>query len=170
MSLITEEILEYVLERLTNLDDEELTDIAQSYSERQPVLFSYIMSATGELSNEEAVNDLVFLFVVVLDCFYALNEAMEIIDEDEIMAMQEKQVETMERLEAMTNTEDQLELGLSYLASQVHLFDYLSEMCEATDEKDDEDESNFTIDDAGIAFGCLKVVVDLLTESVEEGE
>ena len=164
MSFITEEILDQSLDTIAAMDENMINDSLADYFAKQPFIMTYIMSVTESMNSDEARNDLVFLLLVTLQCFYSINDSIIIIEEKQIEEEENKQIELMKKFDSTTDQTEQLELALSFVSTQVHLFEYISEIVEPNSEEG----SNFDEADSGTAFGSLKIVADLLTTATGE--
>ena len=167
MAFITEEILDKTLDKVAALDEEQINDSLADFFSKQPFIMTYIMGTTEAMNSDEAKNDLVFLLLVTLECFYSFQDSIVMIEEEQIENAERAQVELMTKFDNTTDQTEQLELALSFVSSQVHLFEYISEIVEPNGE---DDSTNFDDDDSGAAFGSLKIIADLLTAATEESE
>jgi hypothetical protein len=165
MTLITEETLDNTLDNITALDEEGLSELFSDYFSRQPFLLTYIMATSEALASDAARNDLIFMMLLTMECFYENNKNISLITEEQIEEEESKQLEVLEKFEKITDEEEQEEMAMSLVSSQVHLFEYLGDIMNG--ENEDGSDSNFNDDDAGAAFGSLKLVADLLTKAVD---
>ena len=165
MTIISEESLDEILDNITALDEEGLSELFSDYFSRQPFLMSYLMATTESLANDAARNDLVFMLLLTMECFYGLKKTIPLITEEQIEEEENKQLEILEKFEKLTNEDEQEEMAMSLVSSQVYLFEYLGDIMNGEDEEGAD--SNFNDDDAGAAFGSLKLVVDLLGKGID---
>jgi hypothetical protein len=165
MTLITEETLDNTLDNITALDEEGLSELFSDYFARQPFLMTYIMTTSESLANDAARNDLVFMLLLTMECFYSFDKTIPLITEEQIEEEENKQLEILEKFEKIESEEEQEEMAMSLVSSQVHLFEYLGDIMNGGEE--DDSQSNFNDDDAGAAFGSMKLVADLLSRATD---
>jgi hypothetical protein len=164
MAIVTEKILDKVLDNLETLDEDPLNELVQSYFEKQPFVMAYLMVFTEGMSNENAQNELVYAALVVLECFYSMSSSIPQITEEEIETEEDKQIELMRKIEKMTNPEEQMEIAMSMMSSQMVLLAFITELFV---DNGVEDDSFFTEEDSGAAFGSVKLIADLLSNKTD---
>ena len=164
MAIVTDKILDKVLKNIESLEEEALNELVQSYFEKQPFVMAYVMVFTEGMSNEEAANELVYGALVVLECFYSISNAIPQITEEEIESSENKQIELLQKFEKMTDPTEQMEIAMSMMSSQMILLAFITELFV---DNGVEDDSFFTEEDSGAAFGTVKLIADLLSKKTD---
>ena len=167
MENITEEILENVLDKIDGLDEETVAEMIQGYFGKQPFLMMYIMSFNDELESEDAKDDLVFILLVVMECFYSLGKEIPLISQEVIDKEEEKDLAMITKIENMTDDNERMEAMLSFMPEEETLFMFVGETLGIEDEEMNEE--NEEDEETGAIFGGIKLVVEVLAASLNKG-
>ncbi len=165
MAVITETILENVLEKMDIQDEAALEEMVQTYSSKQPFVMMYLMEFNEEMESDVAKDDLVYLLLVVLECFYSIQN-IALISAEAIMAEEENQMTALTEIDKITDEDARNNAAMAMLASEEVLFQFVGE---TLNDSEEEDESDFNEEDAGAIFGAIKMVVDLFKSQLGNG-
>ena len=89
MKHVTFSSIEKAIQKVDNLNDDELEVLSEKFALAQPTLLGYAMTAPEEYQNEELEGLLIYYFCLISEAFEQQGLEMNIISEDEIDAFEE---------------------------------------------------------------------------------
>lgn len=89
MKHVTFSSIEKAIQKVDNLNDEELEVLSEKFALAQPTLLGYAMTAPEEYQNDELEGLLIYYFCLISEAFEQQGLEMNIISEDEIDAFEE---------------------------------------------------------------------------------
>jgi hypothetical protein len=89
MKHVTFSSIEKAIQKVDNLNDDELEVLSEKFALAQPTLLGYAMTAPEEYQNEELEGLLIYYFCLISEAFEQQGLEMNIISEDEIDTFEE---------------------------------------------------------------------------------
>jgi hypothetical protein len=89
MKHVTFSSIEKAIQKVDNLNDDELEVLSERFALAQPTLLGYAMTAPEEYQNEELEGLLIYYFCLISEAFEQQGLEMNIISEDEIDTFEE---------------------------------------------------------------------------------
>lgn len=89
MKQISFKSIEKAIEKIDNLDDDNLEKVAEAFSLAQPTLLGYVMSAAVEYKNEQLEGLLIYYYCLISEAFKNEGVELAIISDDDIDAFEE---------------------------------------------------------------------------------
>jgi hypothetical protein len=89
MKHVTFSSIEKAIQKVDNLNDDELEVLSEKFALAQPTLLGYAMTAPEEYQNEELEGLLIYYFCLISEAFEQQGLNMNIISEEEIDAFEE---------------------------------------------------------------------------------
>jgi len=89
MKHVTFSSIEKAIQKVDNLNDDELEILSEKFALAQPTLLGYAMTAPEEYQNEELEGLLIYYFCLISEAFEQQGLKMNIISEEEIDAFEE---------------------------------------------------------------------------------
>lgn len=89
MKHVTFSSIEKAIQKVDNLNDDELEVLSEKFALAQPTLLGYAMTAPEEYQNEELEGLLIYYFCLISEAFEQQGLKMNIISEEEIDAFEE---------------------------------------------------------------------------------
>lgn len=89
MKHVTFSSIEKAIQKVDNLNDDELEVLSERFALAQPTLLGYAMTAPEEYQNEELEGLLIYYFCLISEAFEQQGLEMKIISEDEIDTFEE---------------------------------------------------------------------------------
>lgn len=89
MKHVTFSSIEKAIQKVDNLNDDELEVLSERFALAQPTLLGYAMTAPEEYQNEELEGLLIYYFCLISESFEQQGLEMNIISEDEIDTFEE---------------------------------------------------------------------------------
>lgn len=160
-AIIQPEQIEEVWKSMTMLDEQASMDIVDTFEQHQPALLEYLMSPPEEFSEAEAEN-LMYAGIVVWKTFDMYGPKITKIEEDEIYAIEDNNIDVMMTLEGESAGD-----GIAVIERmldaypQPHVLASIAEILLVEDEEDDE-EDMISDQARGTMMLVLKTVLDAL--------
>jgi hypothetical protein len=89
MKHVTFSSIEKAIQKVDNLNDDELEVLSEKFALAQPTLLGYAMTAPEEYQNEELEGLLIYYFCLISEAFEQQGLEMNLISEEEIDAFEE---------------------------------------------------------------------------------
>ncbi|MFN5416660.1 MAG: hypothetical protein ACK5B9_06345 [Flavobacteriia bacterium] len=89
MKQISFKSIEKAIEKIDNLDDDNLEKVAEAFSLAQPTLLGYVMSAAVEYKNEQLEGLLIYYYCLISEAFKNEGVELAIVSDDDIDAFEE---------------------------------------------------------------------------------
>ncbi len=89
MKHVTFSSIEKAIQKVDNLNDDELEVLSEKFALAQPTLLGYAMTAPEEYQNEELEGLLIYYFCLISEAFEQQGLEMNVISEEEIDAFEE---------------------------------------------------------------------------------
>lgn len=89
MKQISFKSIEKAIEKIDNLDDDNLEKVAEAFSLAQPTLLGYVMSAAVEYKNEQLEGLLIYYYCLISEAFKQEGVELAIVSDDDIDAFEE---------------------------------------------------------------------------------
>lgn len=158
MTQISFKSIEKAIEKIDNLDDDNLEKVAEAFSMAQPTLLAYVMSAAIEYKNEQLEGLLIYYYCLLSEAFAQEGVEMNVVTDEDIDAFEEP---FAEMLDAYFDSDDE---------------DILDEFCQQAElakfmamEISVEDEDGTTLDDetATQLFIVTMAQISLLSRAIK---
>ncbi len=89
MKQISFKSIEKAIEKIDNLDDDNLEKVAEAFSLAQPTLLGYVMSAAVEYKNEQLEGLLIYYYCLISEAFKNEGVELAVVSDDDIDAFEE---------------------------------------------------------------------------------
>lgn len=89
MKQISFKSIEKAIEKIDNLDDDNLEKVAEAFSLAQPTLLGYVMSAAVEYKNEQLEGLLIYYYCLISEAFKNEGVELAIVSDDDIDEFEE---------------------------------------------------------------------------------
>jgi hypothetical protein len=159
--IIQPEHIEEVWKSMTILDEQTSMEMVDSLEQQQPALLEYLMTPPEEFTIEESEN-LMYAGIVVWRVFNEYGPPIDLISEDDIYEIEDKNIDVMMTLER-ESAGDGIAVIERMLEAypQPHLLASIAEILLVEDEED-EDEELISDQARGTMMLILKTVLDSL--------
>ncbi len=89
MKQVSYQSIEKAINKIDNLDDDSLEQVAEAYSQSQPTLLAYIMSAAVEYQNEQLEGLLIYYFCLISEAFAQEGIELNPVEDEQIDSFEE---------------------------------------------------------------------------------
>lgn len=159
MTIITEEVIDYVNEHINNMSHEEVQDTWNVFVKEQPALVGYILGESQELEEGDAKEDTAYILTVILLSFKEINPHIATVTETEFESAFHHEFDEMEAVfhDGFDET-DAMNMVNSFC--QPDMLGFVAAIIYSAE--DDENESNFSEEEAGLFTIIFKTIIQLL--------
>jgi hypothetical protein len=165
MQPITDETIDLVNERIQQMDEVHIGKIWDEFAREQPALVGYVLGESQELQEPDAREDVAYVLTVILLSFREWVSGLGAITEKEFENAFNLEYDEMEDIfqEGYDET-NAMAVIESFCQPQLLQFAAATIYSDAGDEND---ESNFTEEEAGLFIIIFKTAIGLLHEKAE---
>lgn len=96
MKQISFKSIEKAIEKIDNLDDDNLEKVAEAFSLAQPTLLAYVMSAAIEYKNEQLEGLLIYYYCLISEAFKQEGVELNVVTDEDIDAFEEPFAEMLD--------------------------------------------------------------------------
>lgn len=159
MKHVTFKSIEKAIQKIDNLDDNELEKVSEYHSAAQPTLLGYIMSAAIEYNNEKLEGLLLYYYCLIAETFAQEGITTSMITDEDIDAFEEPYFEMLDQY--FDNNDEEI---LEDFCDQPELAKFIAmELSEP-----DEDGSELDDETATQLFIVMVAFTTLLSRSIKE--
>ncbi|HTI09493.1 MAG TPA: hypothetical protein VL832_13080 [Puia sp.] len=159
MQKITEDTIDDINDRIQHMDEDQIGKEWDKFAKEQPALVGYVLGESRELQEPDAREDVAYILTIILLSFRKLQPSISVVTETEFEKAFNAEFEEMEEVfhdgfdetDAMTIMDSFCQPDLLQFAAAV-----------IYSEGDDEEDSNFTEEEAGLFIVIFKTVIGLL--------
>ena len=162
MLAITDETIDLVNDRIQQMDELQIGKIWDQFAREQPALVGYVLGESQELTQPDAREDVAYVLTVILLSFQEWVSALPAISDKEFEAAFNAEYDEMEEIfhEGYDETNAMAVID-SFCQPQLLQFAAATIYSEDGEE---EEESNFTEEEAGLFIIIFKTAIALLHE------
>jgi hypothetical protein len=159
MQKVTDRTIDVINDRIQRMDEAGIGRVWDAFSREQPALVGYVLGESRELKEPDAREDVAYILTVILLSFRELYPGIPAVSEAEFEEAFNAEFEEMEEVfqdgfdetDAMTIMDSFCQPDLlQFTAATIY------------NEEEDEAESNFTEEEAGLFIVIFKTVIELL--------
>ncbi|HEX9512758.1 MAG TPA: hypothetical protein VF939_19840 [Puia sp.] len=159
MQKITEDTIDSINDRIQHMDEDQIGKVWDAFAKEQPALVGYVLGESKELKVPDAREDVAYILTIILLSFRKLQPSIPVVTEEEFEKAFNAEFEEMEEVfhdgfdetDAMTIMDSFCQPDLLQFAAAV-----------IYSEGDEEENSNFTEEEAGLFIVIFKTVIGLL--------
>ncbi len=167
MQKITEDTIDSINDRIQHMDEAEIGKVWDTFAKEQPALVGYVLGESRELQVPDAREDVAYILTIILLTFRKLQPVIPVVTEAEFEKAFNAEFEEMEEVfhdgfdetDAMTIMDAFCQPDLLQFAAAV-----------IYSEGDEEENSNFTEEEAGLFIVIFKTVIGLLDDKAGSGD
>lgn len=165
MQKITEDTIDDINDRIQHMDEDQIGKEWDQFAKDQPALVGYVLGESRELKVPDAREDVAYILTIILLSFRELQPGIPVVNEAEFEKAFNAEFEEMESVfhDGFDET-DAMEIMDSFC--QPDLLQFAAAVIYS--EGDDEEESNFTEEEAGLFIVIFKTVIGLLDNKAKE--
>src|ERR1700744_1053563 len=153
MELITDQTIDLINDRIQHMDENQIGKIWDSFAKEQPALVGYVLGESRELKMPDAREDVAYVLTVILLSFRELSPGIPAINEEEFEGAFNSEFDEMEAV-----FQDGFDEADAMAVIESFCQPDLLQFAAATiyNETDEESESNFTEEEAGLFIVIFK--------------
>jgi len=167
MQKITEDAIDSINDRIQHMDEAQIGKVWDAFAKEQPALVGYVLGESRELKVPDAREDVAYILTIILLSYRKLQPVIPAVTETEFEAAFNAEFEEMEEVfhdgfdetDAMTIMDSFCQPDLLQFAAAV-----------IYSEGDEEENSNFTEEEAGLFIVIFKTVIGLLDSKADSGD
>jgi hypothetical protein len=158
MQQITDQTIDLINDRIQRMDETQIGKVWDSFAREQPALVGYVLGESRELAQPDAREDVAYVLTVILLSFREFVQGIPTISEQEF--------------ERSFNAEfDEMETLFHDGFDETHAMSVIESFCQpdllqfaaaTIYNEDEEEESNFTEEEAGLFIVIFKTAIALL--------
>ncbi|HZE83054.1 MAG TPA: hypothetical protein VE035_02045 [Puia sp.] len=163
MQKITDETIDSINDRIQHMDEEQVEEIWNAFAKEQPALVGYVLGESRELKVPDAREDVAYILTIIFLSFREEEPGISAVTEAEFEQAFNREFDEMEEVfhEGFDET-DAMTIMDSF--SQPHLLQFAAAVIYG--EGDEDEESNFTEEEAGLFVVIFKTVISLMDGKV----
>jgi len=163
MQKITDETIDSINDRIQHMDEEQVEEIWNAFAKEQPALVGYVLGESRELKVPDAREDVAYILTIIFLSFREEEPGISAVTEEEFEQAFNREFDEMEEVfhEGFDET-DAMTIMDSF--SQPHLLQFAAAVIYG--EGDEDEESNFTEEEAGLFVVIFKTVISLMDGKV----
>jgi hypothetical protein len=159
MKLVSEDIINDLVDALDNLSDEQYEAKMEAFSEAQPVIFAWLFSEQFDLLTEDEKGFMQYLALIIWCAVDKVGgKSVQSVSEDQIGEAEERNYEVLEQ-----STEQRFRERLDVFFDNTTQEELLAFAEEAVLEDEDDPQSIVTKEGREPIFVALKTMIDVLT-------
>jgi hypothetical protein len=164
MLKVTDDIIDNINDSIQQMDELKIESLWDDFAKEQPALVGYVLGESKELETPDAREDIAYILTIILLCFREIQPGISTITEIEFENAFNKEFDEMEEVfhDGFDET-DALTVMDSF--SQPHLLQFAAAIIYG--EGGDEEDSNFTEEEAGLFVVIFKTVIGLLDSKTD---
>jgi hypothetical protein len=161
MQKITDDMIDAINERIQDMDESAVENIWDAFAHEQPALVGYVLGESRELQNPDAREDVAYILTIIFLSFREMRPGISAVTETEFESAFNKEFDEMEEVfhEGFDET-DAMTIMDSF--TQPHLLQFAAAIIYG--EGGDDEESNFTEEEASLFVVIFKTAIGLLDE------
>ena len=159
MQKITDDAIDSINDRIQHMDEAQVEEIWNAFAKEQPALVGYVLGESRELKVPDAREDVAYILTIIFLSFREEEPDLPEVTEEEFEKAFNKEFDEMEEVfhEGFDET-DAMTIMDSF--SQPHLLQFAAAVIYG--EGGEEEESNFTEEEAGLFIVIFKTVIGLM--------
>lgn len=159
MRKITDDTIDSINDRIQHMEEAQVEEIWDAFAKEQPALVGYVLGESRELQVPDAREDVAYILTIIFLSFLEEQPGIPSVTEAEFEKAFNKEFDEMEEVfqDGFDET-DAMTIMDSF--SQPHLLQFAAAVIYG--EGIDEEESNFTEEEAGLFVVIFKTVIALL--------
>lgn len=159
--IITDNAIDLAIERLENMESDELNNLFETLSHDQPHLMGFVVGLGEGLENDEAEEDLFYLTMIIWHAVeLSKNGKVATIEEVQLKSLEEDMMNRFDDVMAFTDENEEEELNnMIGTSTQPALVAYLA------DEFFSEEYLSLSEDKVAKMFSCMSVVAERLANN-----
>src|SRR6266702_1023983 len=159
MQKITEDTIDSINDRIQHMDEDEIGKVWDAFAKEQPALVGYVLGESKELKVADAREDVAYILTIILLSFRKLQPGIPVVSEEEFEKSFNAEFEEME--EVFHDGFDETDaMAIMDSFCQPDLLQFAAAVIYS--EGDEEENSNFTEEEAGLFIVIFKTVIGLL--------
>jgi len=164
MQKITEDTIDSINDRIQHMDEDEIGKVWDAFAKEQPALVGYVLGESKELKVADAREDVAYILTIILLSFRKLQPSIPVVTEEEFEKSFNAEFEEME--EVFHDGFDETDaMAIMDSFCQPDLLQFAAAVIYS--EGDEEENSNFTEEEAGLFIVIFKTVIGLLHEKAD---
>jgi hypothetical protein len=164
MQKITDDMIDAINERIQDMDETQVEDIWDAFAHEQPALVGYVLGESRELKTPDAREDVAYILTIIFLSFREMRPGISAVTEAEFESAFNKEFDEMEEVfhDGFDET-DAMNIMDSFGQPQLLRFAAAIIYGEGG-EGGEEEESNFTEEEAGLFVVIFKTAIGLLDD------
>lgn len=161
MLKITDDMIDAINERIQEMDESQVEDIWDAFAHEQPALVGFVLGESRELKLADAREDVAYILTIIFLSFREMRPGMPAVTETEFQDAFNREFDEMEEVfHDGFDESDAMTIMDSF--TQPHLLRFAAAIIYG--EGDEEEESHFTEEEAGLFMVIFKTAIGLLDE------
>ncbi len=160
--MISEEIVTQTWQRIAQISPQEVQRYMNQMSREQPAILAYLLTLDGDPFNQNEVGYMLFIAMVVWQVMKQSPQGLRSVPIEEVERADEANFAFLERF--LSASEMDFEAAVAKMLEEYPEPEVLRYIVEALMEEE-EDEEEFRDEYRGLAFVCLKTVLDAFIAS-----
>lgn len=157
MNLVSEKIIDAVIDELENLTDEQYEGRMEAFATAQPVVFAWLFSEHFDLLSEDEKGYMQYLSLIAWSAIVRVNGPGEAVSEEQLGEAEERNYELLENTSAR-KFRDRLNVFFEHTTQE----DLLAFAEDAVLEDEDDPEALVTKEGRELIFVAVKTLTDVL--------
>jgi hypothetical protein len=158
MKIVSQKTIDKTLASMDKMGEEEVAALVQSFADEQPAIMTFILAQEEEFTDDD-FDSLIDLTLMIFLCFKNECGRVRSVGIEEVETFADKQMEHLERMEMMTESELEAEMAATIdRAKQPFLLEYITEELAVREEEGSIDDPS----GGAYFFPHLQLVIDLL--------
>lgn len=160
MSPITDETIDLVNDRIQQMDEAEIGKVWDEFAREQPALVGYVLGESQELQVPDAREDVAYVLTVILLSFRERVAGIDAVTEKEFESAFNREYDEMEEI-FQEGFDETNAMAVIESFCQPQLLQFAAATI-YSDEEEEEAQSNFTEEEAGLFIIIFKTAISLL--------
>jgi hypothetical protein len=161
MQKITEDTIDDINDQIQHMDEARIGKVWDEFAKEQPAVVGYVLGESRELKDADAREDVAYILTIILLSFREVQRSIPAISEAEFEQAFNAEFEEMESV-FQDGFDENDAMAIMDSFCQPELLQFVAAIIYSVDE--DDDESNFTEEEAGLFIVIFKTVIGLLNE------
>lgn len=160
MQKITEDIIDGINERIQHMDEARVEAVWDEFAKQQPALVGYVLGESQELDEPDAREDVAYILTIILLSFGEVDPAIPAVKEEEFEKAFNKEFDEMEEI-FQDGFDETDAMAIMDAFCQPALLQFAAAII-YNNEGGEENESNFSEEEAGLFIVIFKTVISLM--------
>jgi hypothetical protein len=161
MQVITDQTIDLINDRIQHMDETQIGKIWDSFAKEQPALVGYVLGESRELEMPDAREDVAYVLTIILLSFQELIPGIPAVTEAEFEKAFNEEFDEMEAV-FQDGFDESDAMAVIESFCQPDLLQFAAATIYSEDADDEEEESNFTEEEAGLFIVIFKTAIALL--------